>query len=80
MHQDFSFKHHEGKKKKALLATSLSNTVMFANSIAQFTPTAVAKLLAAAALEPPTGLRRQFKFTFGKIQTTATEISILYLK
>lgn len=37
-------------------------------------------LAAAAALEPPMGLRRQFKFVFGKIQTTATEISILYLK
>lgn len=57
MHQDFSFKHHAGKKK-ASLATSLSKAVMFANSIAQFTSTAVGKAVSSSSTGATQGLEK----------------------
>lgn len=67
----------EKKQSNKTLATELSNAVMLQTALLSLPVLQVKKLLPATALKPPTGLRRQFQFTFGKLQITATEISIL---
>lgn len=67
----------EKNQSNKTLATELSNAVMLQMALLSLPVLQLKKLLPAAALKPPTGLRRQFQFTFGKLQMTATEISIL---
>lgn len=67
----------EKNQSNKTLATELSNAVMLQMALLSLPVLQLKKLLPAAALKPPTGLRGQFQFTFGKLQITATEISIL---
>lgn len=77
MRQDFPFKHREGRNKPCWLPACTMPSGLHCSVLP---PLQLEEPRSAAAPEPLRGLRRQFKVTFGKTQTTATEISISYLK
>lgn len=64
MHQDFSFKHCEGGKNPALLATSLSNAIMFAN-------TAVGKAVSSSSTGATRGLEKTVQVCVWKDSNTS---------